>query len=168
MDHPHVSDCYLTVRFARGFKRLGTFQFERGFELTLQFQQDINNLRPFSRLHVTLLTLYSLLILALWYVIVSFMGWDRLFLMCLGLFLLLEAVVDLWHFRDLFLIREIEKHGGVVGQFSYRKWFSYRLSAFELTLYFALFLNVAILTYSSFLSGGSMMYSGNAKHCRLA
>ena len=56
------------------------------------------------------------------------------------MFLLLEVAVHLRHLRNIFLIREIQKHGGADGQISYQKWFSYRVSAFELYLYFGLFL----------------------------
>jgi hypothetical protein len=70
------------------------------------------------------------------------------------MFLLMEVGIHLRHLRNLFLITEVRKHGGVEGQISYRKWFSYRVSAFEFTMFSALFLIVAILTSSAFFLGG--------------
>lgn len=89
--------------------------------------------------------------------------------MYLGMFILLEVAVHLRHLRNIFLIREIKKNGGVDGQISYQKWFSYRVSAFELYLYFALFLMVAALELSPFFFGGAIMCFGTGfKHTRLA
>src|SRR5215208_3873475 len=63
----YVSDYYLTIYSARGFREIGHFQFEDSFELTPQFQKDINALKPVSKLHMILLVLYSLLIVFLWW-----------------------------------------------------------------------------------------------------
>ena len=165
----YISDYYLTIYSARGFKEIGLFQFEGSFELTPQYQKDIDDLKPVSRLHIVLLFLYSLLILAIWYLFVYFLGLPWAYLLYLGMFLLLEVAVHLRHLRNVFLIREIRKNGGASGQISYRKWFSYRLSAFELYLYFGLFLIVAALESSPFFLGGAIMCFGNGfKHNLLA
>ena len=165
----YISDYYLTVYSARGFKEIGHFQFEGSFELTPQYQKDIDALKPVSRLHLILLVTYSLLILVIWYFFVYFLGLPWAYLLYLGMFLLLEVAVHLRHLRNVFLIREIMKNGGASGQISYKKWFSYRLSSFELYLYFGLFLIVAVLETSPFFLGGAIMCFGNGfKHNRLA
>jgi hypothetical protein len=165
----YISDYYLTVYSARGFKEVGHFQFEGSFELTPQYQKDIDALRPISRLHLTLLVLYSLLILAIWYSFVYFLGLPWAYLLYLGMFLLLEVAVHLRHLRNVFLIREIRKNNGVEGQITYRKWFSYRVSAFELYSYFGLFLIVAALASSPFFLGGAIMcFATGFKHNRMA
>ena len=165
----YVSDYYLTVYSARGFKEIGLFQFEGSFELTPQYQKDIDALKPLSKLHIILLILYTLVILGIWYLMVYFLGLPWAYLLYLGMFLLLEVAVHLRHLRNVFLIREIRKHGGASGQISYRKWFSYRVSAFELYLYFGLFLIVAALEYSPFFLGGAIMCFGMGfRHNRLA
>jgi len=165
----YISDYYLTVYSARGFKETGLFQFEGSFELTPQYQKDIDALKPISKLHIMLLILYSLVILGIWYLMVYFLGLPWAYLLYLGMFLLLEVAVHLRHLRNVFLIREIRKHGGASGQISYRKWFSYRVSAFELYLYFGLFLIVAALEYSPFFLGGAIMCFGmGIRHNRLA
>ena len=85
------------------------------------------------------------------------------------MFLLLEVSVHLRHLRNVSLIREIRKGGGVEGQIVYRKWFSYKISASEFYLYSALFLMIALLTYSPFFLGGTLMCFGTGfKHSRLA
>ena len=157
----YISDYYLTIYSARGFKEIGTFQFEGSFELTPQYQKDIDALKPVSRLHVILLVLYSLLILAIWYLFVYFLGLPWAYLLYLGMFLLLEVAVHLRHLRNVFLIGEIRKNGGASGEILYKKWFSYRLSAFELYLYFCLFLIVAALESSPFFLGGAIVCFGN-------
>jgi hypothetical protein len=165
----YVSDYYLTVYSARGFKEIGLFQFEGSFELTPQYQKDIDALKPISKLHIILLLLYSLVILGIWYLMVYFLGLSWAYLLYLGMFLLLEVAVHLRHLRNIFLIREIRKNDGASGQISYRKWFSYRVSAFELYLYFGLFLIVAALESSSFFLGGaSMCFGMGFRHNRLA
>jgi hypothetical protein len=87
----------------------------------------------------------------------------------LGMFLLLEVAVHLRHLRNVGLIHEIKKNGGVEGQITYRKWFSYQISARELYIYATLFLLIALLTYSLLFLGGALMcYGMGFKHSRMA
>lgn len=51
----YISDYYLTLYWARGFREIRHFQFEGSFELTPQYQKDIDGLKPISKLHITLL-----------------------------------------------------------------------------------------------------------------
>ena len=165
----YTSDYYLTLYSARGFREIGHFQFEGSFELTPQYQKDIDNLRLVSRLHLLLLVVYSALILIIWWFtrLSVFLEWTYPFY--LGMFLLLEVAVHLRHLRNIALIREIKKNGGVDGQITYRKWFSYRVSASELYLHGTLFLLIAVLTYSLFFLGGTVMcYGMGFRHRRMA
>ena len=165
----YTSDYYLTVYSARGFRETGHFQFEDSFELTPQYQKDINALKPFSKLHITLLAAYSLLIVSIWWVtrLSIYIQWA--YPLYLGMFLLLEVAIHLRHLRNVALIREVRKNGGIEGQITYKKWFSYQISARELYVSATLFLLVAILTYSLFFLGGAIMCYGTAfKHGRLA
>ena len=165
----YISDYYLTLYSARGFREIGHFQFESSFELTPQYQKDIDALTPISRLHITLLILYSLLILFIWWLTQYFLYLQGAYLLYLGMFLLLEVAVHIRHLRNVSLIHEIRKNGGVEGQVSYRKWFTYRISASEFYLLSTLFLLVAALTYSLFFLGGAIMCAGTGfKHSRLA
>ena len=168
----YTSDYYLTIYSARGFREIGHFQFEGSFELTPQYQKDIDSLRPVSRLHIILLFAYSLLILIVWWITKSlwlstYLGWTYPFY--LGMLLLLEVAVHLRHLRNVMLIHEIRKYGGVDGEITYKKWFSYRNSANELFLHATLFLLVSFLTYSLFFLGGAInCYATGFKHARLA
>jgi len=165
----YLSDYYLTIYSARGFRQIGHFQFEGSYELTPQFQQDVDALKPISRRHLLLLAVYSLLIFLLWWVIVRYLGSPRLYLLYLGVFLLVEVAVHLRHLRNVFLVREILKNGGVDGHISYRKWFSYRVSSFEFNLVGVLFLIVSALSFSTFFLGGALVCFGTGfKHGRLA
>jgi hypothetical protein len=165
----YISDYYLTIYSARGFREIGHFQFEGSFELTPQYQKDINALKPVSKLHLTLLVLYSLLIIFIWWFTRLLIYFPWTYLLYLGMFLLLEVAVHLRHLRNISLIREIRKNGGVDGQISYRKWFTYRISASEFYTFSALFLIIAVLSYSTFFLGGAIMCFGTGfKHSRLA
>ena len=165
----YTSDYYLTIYAARGFREIGHFRFEGSYELTPQYQKDIDNLQPVSRLHIVLLFAYSLLILIIWWItrLSVYLEWS--YPLYLGMFLLLEVAVHLRHIRNILLIREIRRNGGVDGEIRYRKWFSYKISANELYINATLFLLVALLTYSLFFLGGALVCFGTAfKHARLA
>ena len=165
----YISDYYLTIYSARGFREVGHFHFEGSFELTPQYQKDIDALKPVSRRHVISLALSSLFIVLIWWLTkrLPFFPWT--YLLYLGMFLLLEVAVHLRHLRNISLIREIRKGGGVEGEIRYRKWFSYRISASELHLYSVLFLIFAVLTYSPFFLGGAIMcFATGVRHSRLA
>ena len=166
----YTSDYYLTIYSARGFREIGHFQFEGSFELTPQYQKDINELKPVSKLHLTLMVAYSLLIVLIWWFtrISIYIQWT--YPIYLGMFLLIEVAVHLRHLRNVALIHEIRKDGGgIEGQITYKKWFTYRISARELYVFAIFFLLTAILTYSLFFLGGAIMCFGTGiKHDRMA
>lgn len=166
----YMSDYYLTIYSARGYREIGHFQFEGSFELTPQYQKDIDALNPVSKLHVTLLVLYSLLIIFIWWLterLLLYLPWAYLFY--LGMFLLLEVAIHLRHLRNVSLIRTVRKHAGMEGQLTYRRWFTYTLSAAEFYLYSALFLLTALLSFSPFFLGGALMcFATGIKHSRMA
>jgi hypothetical protein len=165
----YTSDYYLTLYCARGFREIGHFQFEGSFELTPQYQKDIDNLRLVSRRHLILLVAYSLLIWLVWWLTNIMVSLQWSYPLYLGMFLLIEVAVHLRHLRNVALIREIKKNGGVDGQIMYKKWFSYRISANELYIYATLFLLIALLTYSLFFLGGAIIcYATGFKHTRFA
>ncbi|HEU0294830.1 MAG TPA: hypothetical protein VFR47_18960 [Anaerolineales bacterium] len=165
----YISDYYLTIHSARGFREIGHFQFEGSYELTPQFQKDVDAFKPISSRHLAMLVLCSLIIFLLWWAIADRLALPWLYNLYLGLFLLVEVAVHLRHLRNVFLVHEVRRNGGVEGQISYRKWFSYRVSAFEFYLIGTLFLIVAILAFSSFFLGGALAcYGTGLKHCRLA
>ena len=164
----YTSDYYLTIFSARGFRETSHFKFEV-FELTPQYQKEIEALKPVSKLHITLLVFYSLLIIFIWWLTrrLPFFPWT--YLLYLGMFLLVEVAVHLRHLRNVFLIREIRRGGGVEGQVSYQRWLLYRTSALEFYSFAALFLIIAQKNYSPFFQAGSLMCLGTGvKHNRMA
>jgi hypothetical protein len=164
----YISDYYLTIYSARGFREIGHFQFEGSFELTPRFQKDVNALKPISNLHLLALVVTSLLILAVWWLtnsLLSFPWTYRVYLLYLGMFLLLEVAVHFRHLRNVALIREIKRGGGVEGEIFYRKWFSYRISASEFYRFAIFFLIIAAIYFSSFFLGGALMcFSTGIRH----
>ena len=165
----YSSDYYLTIYSARGFREIGHFHFEDSFELTPHFQKDINALKPVSRLHIILLILYSLLIVFIWWFtrLLPLFPWT--YLLYLGMFLLMEVAIHLRHLRNVALIREAKRGGGLEGQIFYRKWFTYTISAHEFYAFAGFFLLIALLAYSPFFLGGAIMCWGvGFKHSRLA
>ena len=165
----YISDYYLTIYSARGFREIGHVKFEGSFELTPQYQKDIDELNPVSKRHIILLVLYSILIAFLWWLTKQFYFFPGTYLFYLGMFLLIEVAVHMRHLRNISMIREIRKNGGVEGEINYRRWFSYRISASEFYRYSALFFIIAILAYSPFFLGGSLMcFATGIKHARLA
>ena len=165
----YTSDYYLTVYSARGFHEVGHFQFEGSFELTPQYQKEIDAHKPVSRLHLSLLVLYTLLLLLIWWFTQSFDFISWTYLLYLGMFLLVEVAVHVRHLRNISIIRLIRKEGGVEGEIKYKKQFSYKISAYDLYSIGVIFLIVALLTYSAFFFGGALMCIGTGfKHSRLA
>jgi len=165
----YVSDYYLTIYSARGYREIGIFHYEGSFELTPQFQKDIDGLKPISKLHLVLLVAYSAVIYFLWWLfsILPYLG--NIYTLYLGMFLLIEVTVHVRHFRTVFIIREIKKNGGVEGEITYHKWFTYKLSAHDLYSFAVLYLLVAVVTFSPFFLGGAIMCGGTGlKHSRLA
>src|SRR5512134_3227969 len=102
----YTTDYYLTVYSARGFREIEHFQFEGSFELTPQFQKDIDALKPVSRRHIILLILYSLIIAGIWWVTMVVFYLPAAYLLYLGLFLLVEVAVHFRHLRNIMLIRQ--------------------------------------------------------------
>jgi hypothetical protein len=165
----YTSDYYLTIYSARGFRGIGHFQFEGSLELTPQFQKEVDALKPVSSLHLTYLVVYSLAIFLIFWItrLASYFHWT--YSLFLGMFLLVEVSVHLRHFRNISMIREYQKGGGIEGQISYRKWYTYRVSAHELFAHAALFIFVAVLSFSAFFLGGAIMcFATGLSHLKLA
>jgi hypothetical protein len=118
----YMSDYYLTLYSARGFKEIGHIQLEGSFELTPQYQTDIDALKPISKRHLIALALSSLMLTLIWWLTRLNFYLELLYPLFLGMFLLLEVAVHLRHFRNVGLIRTTKKYGGIEGQITYKKW----------------------------------------------
>src|SRR5258708_13132273 len=138
----YMSDYYLTIDSARGLKEIGHFQTEGSFELTPQYQKDIDALKPISKRHITLLILYSLVLLVLWWVFDRLLFFPWAYRLYLGMFLLLEIAVHIRHLRNVFIVREVKKNGGVGGQVTYRKMVCHKVLSGALYIFSGFFLIV--------------------------
>jgi hypothetical protein len=165
----YISDYYMTLYTAKGFREIGRIQFEGSFELTPEYQKDIDALKPISKRHIIALVLSSLVLALIWWVTRLNFYLELAYPLFLGMFLLLEVAIHLRHLRNAALIREVRRGGGLEGQITYRKWLSYRLSANELYIISALFLFVALLTVNQFFLGGVLTcLATGIRHSRLA
>jgi hypothetical protein len=165
----YISDYYLTLYAARGFKEIGHIQFEGSFELTPQYQRDIDALQPVSKRHLIALALSSLIILLLWWLTRWNFYLELAYPLFLGMFLLLEVAIHLRHFRNVGLVHTARKYGGIEGKILYKKWFSYRNSANDLYGMAALFLFITLLTFQPFFLGGAITcLATGIQHSRLA
>ena len=165
----YISDYYLTLYTARGFKEIGHIQFEGSFELTPEYQKDIDALNPVSKRHLIALALSSLVLALTWWLTRLNFYLELAYPLFLGMFLLLEVAIHLRHFRNAGLIRQVRKHGGIEGQITYKKWFSYRISANDLYIASALFLFIAVVTLNQFFLGGVITcLATGIRHNRLA
>jgi hypothetical protein len=165
----YTSDYYLTLYSARGFREIGHIQFEGSFELTPEYQKDIDALNPISKRHLIALVLSSLMLALTWWLTRLNFYLELAYQLFLGMFLLLEVAVHLRHFRNIGLIRTARRRGGIEGQITYKKWFSYRISANDLYISSALFMIFAILTFNLFFLGGAITcFATGVRHGRLA
>jgi hypothetical protein len=156
----YISDYYLTLYSAKGFREIGHIHFEKSFELTPQYQKDIDGLVKVSRRHIALLVVYTLVLLLLWWIFADLLYAGWIYSIYLGMSILMEVAVHLRHLRNVFMIRLVRAHGGIDGEVTYRQWFSYRVSANEMYLIALLYLFVAIITFSLFFLGGALMCFG--------
>jgi hypothetical protein len=100
----YISDYYLTLYTARGFKETGHIQFEGSFELTPEYQKDIDALNPVSKRHITALALSSLLLALIWWLTRLNFYLELAYPLFLSMFLLLVVAIHLRHFRNVGLI----------------------------------------------------------------
>ncbi|HMX75026.1 MAG TPA: hypothetical protein PKE35_12290 [Anaerolineales bacterium] len=150
----YISDYYMTLNSAKGFQEIGHFHFEGSFELTPQFQEDINKQKRISRRHIIFLVVYTLVILVAWWLFAKTLKAEWLYSIYLGTLILMEVAVHLRHFRNLHMVKAIKNEGGVEGDITYQKKLSYRISANEFQTFAWLFFIVAVITYSPFFLGG--------------
>ncbi len=156
----YISDYYMTLSSAKGFQEIGHFHFEGSFELTPQFQEDINKQRKISRRHILFLVVYTLVILFAWWLFAKTFKAEWLYSIYLGTLILMEVAVHQRHFRNVSMVNAIKKEGGVEGEITYQKKLSYRVSANEFQVFAGLFFIVAVITYSPFFLGGAISCFG--------
>lgn len=149
----YLSDYYWTIATARKYKASPNFEFEGSFELTRQFEKDVDALKPVSKQHILMLLLTNGLLLVFW----LFFRWVNLpqgYVFVLGAYILMEVPVHFRHFSTYHMLSLSEAKGGMNGKLSYRRWFSYSTSALQFFCFAVFFLLTALLAWSAFFAGG--------------
>jgi amino acid permease len=151
----YISDYVMTIASARKYGTNPHISIEGSYELTPQFEKDVDALSPVSKRHILMLILTNLLLITFW-LLLSLLGYTQGFAFVLGMLILLEVGVHLRHFRTYHLLALHEAKGGLEGTLHYRRWLLFNVSAFEFFCLCILFLITALLTYSPFFAGGSL------------
>ncbi len=150
----YVLDYYLTIAGARLY-RAGAQQiiiFEGSYELTPAYQNDIDELRWFSKRFIwSLIRMLAIVSLAWWLTTVAKI--PQLFSLYLGLVVGLQLAVQKRHLQNLFLFRAIVKPGAANGQIKYSRALILRQSSLEMLVFTALFALLSFLTWNLFLLG---------------
>ena len=154
----YIGDYALTIISARLYRQINhIIEYEGSYELTPQFQEDINALRLVSPRFVIALILSWLLLGIGWLVFAFWFNMHGLFAMIYGVVMVREAVIYLRHMRNLALFRALVKDAsGLEGQMLYKRWLIYQSSARELWNSGVLFLILAVWVNSYFLLGGAI------------
>lgn len=155
----YLLDYARTLAGARLYQAAGrrVLEFEGSYELTPQFQEDVDNLRPISLRFVLALIVSEGLLLAVWVLAVRMLGWWQVYEGILGVMLLLEATIHLRHTRNIQLFRYLRRHPSAIeGHVRYRRTLTLWNSVWELVAMAALLALLALLLGSWFLGGGAV------------
>jgi hypothetical protein len=150
----YTSDYYLTLWGARLVKRQDFYRWEGSYEMTPEYQDDVDKQRPVSRTLVTwaivgagLLLLFGIIPGSAPQVYGGFVGW----------FLLIEVLVHMRHFQNIMLYRRLTgPNPGVSGHILTTREGIYRSSSMNLVSIGIFVLLVSALTGSTLLLGGAL------------
>lgn len=166
----YIGDYALTIISARLYQKINhIIEYEGSYELTPQFQEDINALRLVSPRFVWANVLSWVILGISWLVFAFWLNLHGIFGMLYGVLMVREGVIYLRHMRNLGLFRQLVKDsGGLEGKMLYKRWLIYRSSAGELWSSGSLFLILALWVNSYFLLGGAIsLYLTGYQHWRL-
>ena len=151
-------DYIQTIRGARLYAEIGSqhMTFEGSYELNPVFQKDIDRLRWVSPRFVALLVGTSILFGAYWWVCSQIVFMEPYLVLC-GAFLLLEAVVNMQHVRNIATFRYMQANPQhVAGRIEYKREFLYWNRALEFGLFALLFGILFAFTASWVVAGGAL------------
>jgi hypothetical protein len=165
----HISDFALTIVCARMYQSgvRDVLVFEGSFELTPNFEKDIDALRVINpRILLSLLWGIALLT-ALWWLSRFYLRETYEF--GLGAMILVQVAVHLRHARNYVLFRKILAGQGIRGRVEYARPAMLEISAAELGCFALVFLLASAVAWSPFLLGGAASCASHAfQHWRLA
>jgi hypothetical protein len=164
-------DDYLTVLVARRYDEQGdtTIEFQGGYELTPQYQQEIAEHRLFGPAFIR-----SLVILTAVLVLIRIMvqiGWLPVivFQFIAGAMILTSCAVNIRHAQNLVFFGIIPIPERPIGRISYPRSFSYRGSAVGFLAFGLFCLLLSLILGSWFMLGGAFACSVTAiSHWRLS
>lgn len=152
----YVGDYYLTIwgatLYGKGAKQ--HIEFEASYELTPQFQKDINHLRVVSPRFLGYVVLSVAIVFALQFVANRWPEWRAMFLLAYGGLVFRQIAVLVRHARNIALFRRLKDHTGIEGHVRYRQWLTLEMSWIEL-LFMAL-----LLLAAAGVAGKLMLYGG--------
>ena len=157
----YSADYYLTIYGAHLYHTSlkEHIVFAGSYELTPQFQRDIDTLQHFSPRFIRALGLSLVLIFLIWFLAVVVISMPELFSLATGALFLREAAIHLRHSRNIALARLSRDSGGLSGQVHYSRWLILNLSTIELWSYVGLYLLLGVVVGSWFLAGGALSCS---------
>jgi hypothetical protein len=153
----YFSDFILTLNTVRLYRKaaINHILFEDSLELNPYYQKDVDQIRIFSpRFLIAWLASSAVIYLAWlysWWNDGQF--WGLPFLM--GALLLVEAVIHVRHFRNMFLFRAALTRGGLDGVIRYARWVSLLQSSVEFLGFALVFVFLYIMEGNRFLLGGA-------------
>jgi len=155
----YLADFAITIYSARLFQGpIGEhIRFEGSFELTPQFEKDVNAMRWISPNFLVRWLASFLLLYLVWWLAYRRLGFPQIFDFLMGGLFLREAVVLIRHMRNVAMVKLHETRPGLEGRITYARWLNLRLSAVDLALFGILFLILAAVLKNWFLLGGGVV-----------
>ncbi len=153
----YVSDYSLTLYAARLYNTnlKEHLVFGGSYELTPQFQKDVDALRMFSPRFLLGLLLSAIVIYVIWVLAVVFIDVPQLFAFAIGGVIFRELAVHARHVRNIVLFRSAGA-GGITGRIEYARWLTLRLSAADLLTFSGILFVVFLAARSDLVLGGAV------------
>lgn len=152
-----VSDYVFTLYGARLYHTAlkAYVVFQGSYELTPEFQADIDAQRRWSPRFVRAVLLTNAAALGIWVITVQLLEMPAVFAFVMGGLILRSLGIHVRHIRNVALARFIRAGDGAWGKIEYARWITLRLSAVELLTLAGLFGLIAVV-------GGGWAFFGGA------
>jgi len=162
----YTSDYQLTLWGARLHGKQDVYRYEGSYELTPDYQEDVDKQKPVSFTFILWLVAGAIILLATGYI----PGSKAVYGAIVGYFLTLEVAVHLRHIDNISLYRsQVGPNPSASGSIVFTRTGLYRRSAVQLAGFASATLIAYAITGSPILLGGAVSVSGIAlRHLRLA
>jgi hypothetical protein len=151
----YLADYYLTIISAKNHRDYlhKHISYDGSFELTPQFQKDVDGLHLISSQFLIRWLSSFLIIYLLWWLSVRVLQLPQYFYFLIGALVLREVAIHLRHLRNL-SVYYFAKNGGIKGKIEYSRWFVLKLSTAEFLSFCFVYLIFSIFFSSWFFLGG--------------